>query len=1190
MSYPKIQNHPLYTSTDILNTTHPSANSHTKQDIHKTNSLEIESDEYSITHRIPLDEVFIENDPDTVFKVLTGSFPSNNNNINNSTSPHSNSNDTKQDKYYKKILDKLNQHSFLLGWPGQLYCLMFHSRQEQEEYYNILKLNIEKQREQYLIALKRAMNLNSHNSINTTDPDTLPMKITTKDLHNKTRTKYFNVDINSTMEDVISDTLDAFNIFTKATEYSLSINNLPDQFEDISSSSHYSHFMNIYNFENYSTNCQLKNFHDNLIDYDVNLMDKINRHSHNLYHNYNHEVNHNHQYPNLLANQQHLFQIDLFGFETMQIYWSRCLRIFYQINFVNQFGDNNCMSFQEFNQIEDLNSVIRGKSDDLSVRSSSSLGSINNFNMIEYFDATKYLNYQISRVEASKDKDTTANKIELNKAYNLINSILDNNSIPSNLQSTKSEDTSISLASYLQPWKLKNKSLSSDKTLLSTAELLQKSKSDILNEDDISQLNTSATTITKELSVMSSDHLNDSKEISIDFKSKDRDNLSDNLSSEKSERLLLFGDRNYNLQTIGIPEEIWLLLNAISSKVSTTVGIFRKPASAKAVKQLKQEINLAFDNRISSQELKEKLDNSSVHSLVGTLKEFLRSQHQPLLQHYADWLRISSILDQNSKLQRLNVLINNKLSTINRKLLAAIITLVAQVCENKNITNMTPNACSISLTPSLIWSETGNANDDIKNVANFINIIEFTIRYRHQLFKRSELNCLQDSDKASAVGENLFRSQTTSSEFDFSSLHQQQQQSHLHKPVDLKRSNKVAAKNFDNRSVDKILPAGNLPIRKLHSYESSWDDVLSVNSSGVDSGLSTSSICKVQSKSLHSMENHKISSSMDSLDILDPSHGHVHSQIDMAHLKNRGSIYSEHMNENDYIVPIGRSYKSNGTIRRKIRDKNLSSPNHAIIQSSHTTHLNHNNNQTHPNHKTSNHQHLIDLQSRYKHKHLQLTTSDASSISYVSSQLETDSIGQMNANHPPHKIYSNNYYNNKKQHHITSSGLNSHPAPHKSKAIANFYDASKQNKIQNNINNIHRATDLNDSNVIISDSKNNENNSRIESIQIPSNRSEMFKNSLHLGPNNKINRIGTTSNLKNQQHHGQNQDNLSPEIEPISITSSTIGSEKILQQNNTQNPDKLTSREVLTMIPRYENYNQFNVAGIESISLEESFV
>jgi len=250
------------------------------------------------------------------------------------------------------------------------------------------------------------------------------------------------------------------------------------------------------------------------------------------------------------------------------------------------------------------------------------------------------------------------------------------------------------------------------------------------------------------------------------------------------------------------------------------------------------------------------------HALVGTLKDFLRNQNQPLLQHYQDWLRISSIADLPNRLAHLTTLINNKLSTINRQLLAALITLVQKVCRHKSITNMTENSCAISLTPSLIWSS-HSPDQDIKNVANFIQIIEDTFIYASQLFSANDLNWLQTRSKYLDPPENPANDEpqtTLSAEIP--------KNEPRHQPCSILKSSSTGsaisndsgtgmAKLTDSTGSLSNLNLVNLPVKKMYSCESA-DDILSINSSGVttDSGLSTSS------------KNQKCSS-LDSLDLID---------------------------------------------------------------------------------------------------------------------------------------------------------------------------------------------------------------------------------------------------------------------------------------------------------------------------------
>jgi hypothetical protein len=255
-----------------------------------------------------------------------------------------------------------------------------------------------------------------------------------------------------------------------------------------------------------------------------------------------------------------------------------------------------------------------------------------------------------------------------------------------------------------------------------------------------------------------------------------------------SQNLGLFGEKQFSITTIGSPHEIWMLMAVLSKRVDSVVGVFRKPAAAKNVRILKSWLNQNYQTRnhgsnsesghhsgsestgSHKSELIERLQTSSVHSLACTLKEFLRSQPEPLLSHYDDWLKIGEIgknpdSSENSsdpenwslnnisttsrpenstekRVENINFIINSKMSDTRRKLLAAIVSILTKVCEAREITAMTANSCAISLTPSLIWHEEMDASLDARNVSCFIHIVEDIIIHSKTLFPKKELGRL----------------------------------------------------------------------------------------------------------------------------------------------------------------------------------------------------------------------------------------------------------------------------------------------------------------------------------------------------------------------------------------------------------------------------------------------------------------
>jgi len=378
-----------------------------------------------------------------------------------------------------------------------------------------------------------------------------------------------------------------------------------------------------------------------------------------------------------------------------------------------------------------------------------------------------------------------------------------------------------------------------------------------------------------------------------------------------SQNLGLFGEKQFSITTIGSPHEIWMLMAVLSKRVDSVVGVFRKPAAAKNVRILKSWLNQNYQTRnhgsnsesghhsgsestgSHKSELIERLQTSSVHSLACTLKEYLRSQPEPLFSHYDDWLKIGEIgknsdsSSENGKnssdpenwslnnisttsrpenstekrVQSLNFIINSKMSDTRRKLLAAIVSILTKVCEARETTAMTANSCAISLTPSLIWHEEMDASVDARNVSCFIHIVEDIIIHSKSLFPEKELGRLGEISTREEARRRKSGDSRRGSSSDDESLVSSNGSSNGSSNISSNSncdSHKSNGSNGHSSGVDSGLS-------KTNSAENA-EFLISKNSSlprkaGLNDRNSSDSVCKQSSKC----------SSVDSLDLLDKS-------------------------------------------------------------------------------------------------------------------------------------------------------------------------------------------------------------------------------------------------------------------------------------------------------------------------------
>ncbi|XP_027702262.1 T-cell activation Rho GTPase-activating protein-like [Vombatus ursinus] len=168
-----------------------------------------------------------------------------------------------------------------------------------------------------------------------------------------------------------------------------------------------------------------------------------------------------------------------------------------------------------------------------------------------------------------------------------------------------------------------------------------------------------------------------------------------------------------------LPQPIQEILNILRSKGPSTEGIFRKAASEKARKELKEELNCG--GTVS-------LETRSVHLLAAVFKDFLRSIPLKLLSSdlSEEWMaalekpnedKIESLKQVTKKLPRANLL-----------LLKHLVCMLYDISKNSDVSKMDssnlaicigPNMLNLNTDQSLSFDAQKELNNKIKTLVEF---------------------------------------------------------------------------------------------------------------------------------------------------------------------------------------------------------------------------------------------------------------------------------------------------------------------------------------------------------------------------------------------------------------------------------------------------------------------------------------
>ncbi|XP_072499927.1 T-cell activation Rho GTPase-activating protein isoform X2 [Notamacropus eugenii] len=178
-----------------------------------------------------------------------------------------------------------------------------------------------------------------------------------------------------------------------------------------------------------------------------------------------------------------------------------------------------------------------------------------------------------------------------------------------------------------------------------------------------------------------------------------------------------------------LPQPIQEILDILRSKGPSTEGIFRKAASEKARKELKEELNSG--GMVN-------LETRSVHLLAAVFKDFLRSIPLKLLSSdlSEEWMAALEKSNEENKIESLKQ-VTKKLPRANLLLLKCLVCMLYAISKNSEVSKMDSSNLAICIGPNMLTLNTDQSLsfDAQKELNNKIKtLVEFLIDNCYEIF------------------------------------------------------------------------------------------------------------------------------------------------------------------------------------------------------------------------------------------------------------------------------------------------------------------------------------------------------------------------------------------------------------------------------------------------------------------------
>ncbi|KAA0194998.1 hypothetical protein HAZT_HAZT003596 [Hyalella azteca] len=185
-----------------------------------------------------------------------------------------------------------------------------------------------------------------------------------------------------------------------------------------------------------------------------------------------------------------------------------------------------------------------------------------------------------------------------------------------------------------------------------------------------------------------------------------------------------------------LPKPIMDMLMQLFQKGPFTVGIFRKSANARLVRELREKLDSGCPSDLSS---------TNITAVAAILKEFLRSLPDSLLcsQFYDEWLEIPSLSSVRDQISH-TLLLCSRLPRANLLLLQHFLCILHHIARRSSQNMMPPSNLAVCVGPSLLWPSSPIVAFNPETSKQAPSVIEFLIERFGEVFGEAMLRIMGD--------------------------------------------------------------------------------------------------------------------------------------------------------------------------------------------------------------------------------------------------------------------------------------------------------------------------------------------------------------------------------------------------------------------------------------------------------------
>ncbi|KAK3893459.1 hypothetical protein Pcinc_002722 [Petrolisthes cinctipes] len=188
-----------------------------------------------------------------------------------------------------------------------------------------------------------------------------------------------------------------------------------------------------------------------------------------------------------------------------------------------------------------------------------------------------------------------------------------------------------------------------------------------------------------------------------------------------------------------LPKPVMEMLSQLFMKGPFTVGIFRKSANARLVRELREKLDLS--------ETEGAVDMESVHitAVAALLKDFLRSMPDCLLlaDLYEEWLEVSQIGGMRDRISR-TLLLCSRLPRAHLVLLQHFLCILHHIARRASENMMSASNLAVCVGPSILWPSSPVLALSPEASKQVPAVVEFLIEHCGDIFGEDVLHLLGD--------------------------------------------------------------------------------------------------------------------------------------------------------------------------------------------------------------------------------------------------------------------------------------------------------------------------------------------------------------------------------------------------------------------------------------------------------------